>query len=190
MPQPGYQRLTVDEFLDWDSGDDQRYELMDGVPMAMASPLRAHRILAANLSRRLGEALDDRPSCSVGVEEPIAIPGRDDRCHVADLAVTCQPHEPGQRLTPEPVVVVEILSASTEKRDRRVKLPDYRSIPSIEAIVPLDQEQFYCEVHHRQAGGRWLVDLLQGADARLRLPSLGFDQPLSVLYAKVSFPET
>ncbi len=92
-----------------------------------------------------------------------------------------------QRLTVEGFLDWD-LSPSTENRDRRVKLPDYRSLPSVEAIILVDQQQFYCEVHRRLEGDRWLVDLLREPQARLRVPGIGFDQPLSVLYANVSFP--
>lgn len=189
MPALAQPRLTVAEFLEWDSGDERRFELIDGVPVAMATPRRAHRILAANLARRFGEALDDRPPCSAGVEEAIAVPGRDDLCHVADVAVTCEPHEPGQRLTPEPLVVVEVLSPTTENDDRKVKLPNYQTIPSVQAIVLIDPERLHCEVYHRQKDGRWLVDLLRTPEARLQIPGIGFDQPLSVLYDRVRLPE-
>ena len=185
MPLPALAPLSVDEFLDWDSGDDRRYELIDGVPFAMAAPARAHQILAASFARRLGEALDERPPCTVGVEAAIAVVGRDDTCHVADLAVTCKPHEPGEQLTPEPVVIVEILSPSTENRDRKVKLPDYRAIPSVQEVVLLDSQQLYCEVHRRIDGGGWLTELLRDPEARLRIKSVGLDQPLSALYALV-----
>lgn len=186
---PALRPLSLDEFLDWDSGDDRRYELVDGVPVAMSAPSGAHQILAVNFARRLAEALDDRVPCSARSEAPIAVDGRDDTCHVADLAVTCQPHEPGQRTTPEPLVVVEILSPSTENRDRKVKLPDYRALPSVAEIVLVDQQQVYCEVHRRLDDGRWLTDLLRRADARLRLESIGFDQPLSAIYTNVRFDE-
>ncbi len=189
MAIPDVQSLTLDQFLDWDSGDDQRYELFAGVPVAMASPSRAHQILAVNLARRLAEALDSRPPCSAGAEAAIGVADQDDTCHVADLAVTCRPHEPGQQLTLEPLVIVEILSPSTENRDRKVKLPDYRAIPSVEEIVLVDQQQVYCEVHRRLDGGRWLTDLLRRPEARLRLESIGFDQPLSAVYSNVSFIE-
>ncbi len=53
----------------------------------------------------------------------------------------------------------------------------------------MDQHQVYCEVHRRLDDGRWLTDLLRQADARLRLESIGFDQPLSAIYANVSFEE-
>ena len=189
MPTPALRPLTIDEFLQWDSGDDRRYELVRGFPMAMSAPSRAHQIIAVNFGRRLAEALDERPPCSAGAEVPIALPDRDDSCHVADLAVTCTEHEPGERLIPDPLVIVEILSPSTENRDRKVKLPDYRSIPSVVEIVLVDQQPFYCEVHRRLDGGRWLTDLLLRPDARLRLESIGFDQPLAAMYTGVRFEE-
>ncbi len=189
MPTPAISPLLIDDFLDWDSGDDRRYELVDGVPVAMAAPSRAHRIIAVNFAHRLAEALADRPPCSAESEAPIAILDREDTCHVADLAVTCQPHEPGQKLTPDPLVIIEILSPSTENKDRKVKLPDYRALPSVQEVVLVDQQQFYCEVHRRLDGGRWLTDLLRQGDARLRLESIGFDQPLSAIYVNVRFED-
>jgi Uma2 family endonuclease len=186
---PALKPLLIDEFLDWDSGDDRRYELVDGVPVAMAAPSAAHQILAANLTYHFVGALISRPPCTTRSEAPIAIVDNDDQCHVADIAVTCRPHGPGQRLVPEPIVIVEILSPSTESKDRKVKLPDYRAIPSVREIVLLDQQQFYCEVHRRLDDGRWLTDLLRHADAELRLESIDLVQPLSAIYANVSFEE-
>ncbi|NJL29625.1 MAG: Uma2 family endonuclease [Thermoanaerobaculia bacterium] len=181
--------LTIDEFLDWDGDDDRRYELVGGVPVVIPIPSGAHQIIAANLAHHLAEALDEHPPCHARYGAPIEIAGRADTCHVADLAVTCQPHEPGQKLTPEPLVIVEILSPSTERRDRKVKLPDYRAIPTVVEIVLLDQQEPYCEVHRRLDDGRWLVDLLRWPDARLRLESIGFDQPLAAIYAGIGLGE-
>ncbi len=177
--------MTLAEFLAWDDGSDVRYELFRGQVLALAVPSRAHQILAVNFARRLSEALDGRAPCSAGAEAAIALPDRDDTCHIADLAVTCSPHEPSQKLVPSPLVVVEILSPSTEARDRRVKLPDYRGIASVQEIVLIDQDPYYCEVHRRLDDGRWLTDLLRTPEARLRLASIGFDQPLSALYANI-----
>lgn len=182
------QPLTTHEFLEWDSGDDHRYELINGVPVAMAAPSAAHQILAVNFGYYLKDTLRNRSPCNARSEAPIEVLNRND-CHVADIAVTCAPHKPGQRLTPEPLVIIEILSPSTENRDRKVKVPDYRAIPSVQEIVLVDQQELYCEVHRRLPDGRWLTDLLRQADARLRLESIDFDQPLSALYADISFEE-
>ena len=182
--------MTVEQFLDWDSGDDRRYELVNGIPVAMASPSWAHQIIAANFTRRFSEALDERPPCHALVEAPIGLADRDDICHVADIAVVCKPHERGQKSPPEPVLVVEILSPSTENHDRRVKVPDYRAIPTVQEIVLVDQNHYYCEVHRRQEDGRWLTDLVRFPDARLRLESIGLDQPLAAFYANVEMDDS
>ncbi len=185
MSLPALKPLTVDQFFAWRSGDDRRYELVEGEIVAMAPTTPAHQVLAANLARRLGEALDAKPPCTVRVEASIVAPTRVDTCHHADLAVTCEPHDPEQRATPEPVVIVEILSPSTEAYDRRVKMLDYRAIASVREIVLIDPREIYCEVHRRLDGGRWLTDLLRGAEASLRLESIGFEQKLAVLYANL-----
>jgi Uma2 family endonuclease len=186
MAKPAVKPLTVAEFLDWDSGDDRRYELVDGVPVALAAPSPAHGILVGNVVRRIGEVLDSRPPCTVRTEVAIPPVDRDDTCHQADLAVTCRPHQAGERLTPDPLVVVEVLSPSTEDHDRKVKLPDYRAMPGVAEVVLIDSERMYCEVHRRLDEGRWLVDLLRQPEAVLKLDSIGFAQPLSVLYAGVA----
>ncbi len=87
MATPVLNPLLIDQFLDWNSGDDRLYELVDGVPVALAALRGAHQIIAVNFGRRLAEALDDRPPCSARAEAPIAVVDRDDTCHVADLAV-------------------------------------------------------------------------------------------------------
>jgi Uma2 family endonuclease len=178
--------MSVAEFLDWESGDDLRYELRDGEVVGMAPTKPGHQILAARLARFLDEALDDRPSCSVRAEAAIVAVDREGVVHTADLAVTCREHDLGQSATPDPLVIVEILSPSTEAYDRRVKLPDYRMIPSVEEIVLIAQDQIYCEVHRRFEEDRWQTDLLRTPGARLRLASVGFDQALSDLYRKVA----
>ncbi len=179
--------MSVDEFLDWESEDGQSYELRDGVVVAMAPTKPAHQILAARFARYLDEALDERPPCTVRTEAAIIVPGRDGVVHHPDLVVTCREHEPRQRHTLDPVVVVEILSPSTESYERRVKLGDYRRVPTVQEIVFIAQDQLYCEVHRRLDGDRWQTDLLQTPEAELRLPSIGFAQPLSVLYRRVAF---
>ncbi len=185
MAQPALKSLTVTDFLEWDSGDDRRYELSNGEIVAMAPPNAAHRVVAGNFARRLSEALDGRPPCTVQTEAGVVPRDRDDTYHQADLVVTCEPVDPEQLMVGEPLVVVEVLSSSTEDHDRKVKLPDYRALPSVAEVVLIDPLRFYCEVHRRFEGDRWLTDLVREPDAKVQLPSIGFDQPLSVLYARV-----
>lgn len=187
MPDTALRHMTVDEFLDWCPNDDLKWELFDGRPVAMTPPPSAHQILVGNLARRLAEALDHKPGCTVRVEAGIVPEGRNDSYYQANLAVTCRPHDIGDpRNVREPILICEVLSPSTQGIDRRRKVPDYRAIPSVQEILLVDPERLYCEVHRRLEGDRWLVDLLRTAETPLVLESIGLSVPLRLIYAKIA----
>lgn len=188
MAEPALRLLTVSDYLARHDGE--RDELLEGVPVALAAVLPGHAILTGELARVLGNALVGRPQCSVRVETGIAPDGLDgNRCYLPDLVVACRPPRPGERLTEEPVLIVEILSESTEGYDRRVKLPDYRSIPSVVEILFIDPARIFAEVHRRFEGDRWLVDLLRRPGDVLRLDSVGLSLPLGDLYQRIALDE-
>ncbi len=190
MRSAAARRLTVEEFLTWESGGDTRYELIGGVPVAMAPPSRAHRLIATNLTLAVGGALSRRPGCTVEQEAGVgAVHDATGTLYQADLAVTCTPHRPGQQAIPDPILIVEILSPSTERHDRRTKLPDYRALPSVQEIVLIDQAQPFVEIHRRAGEDQWLTELLRGTDAVLRLDSAGLALSLATLYANVAFED-
>ncbi|MBP2315278.1 Uma2 family endonuclease [Azospirillum soli] len=185
MSEPAYKRMSVDEFLVWDDGTDTKYELIDGVPVAMAPTYGAHQIIAVNAAVALTDVLRKRPPCHVRSEAGILKPNSFRNYFQADLAVTCKPHEHGQYAVPDPLVIVEILSRSTEDHDRKIKLPVYRSIASVQEIVLIHSEMLFVEVHRRLDDTRWQVDLLvEDADV-LTLDGVGFEAPVSALYANV-----
>src|SRR5579863_9340943 len=125
MAETALKGMTVDEFLQWEDGTDTRYELLDGVVVAMAPPAPPHGILFARLAGAIDAALRSRRPCVVQGEAGIVRPDRNDTCYIADLAVTCEPPQPNDRLIREPVLIVEILSPSTAAFDRQAKVPDY-----------------------------------------------------------------
>ena len=88
-------RMSVNEFLNWDSGDAVRYELVDGEPRAMAPASRTLGTLQGRLATLINNHLDreNRP-CSL-VVEPGVVPHllSDYNVRVPDLAVTCAPYQ-------------------------------------------------------------------------------------------------
>lgn len=183
MGEHAFKLFSVPEFLAWDSGDDRTYELHGGQVVAMAAPSAAHTILACNLARHLGNALEDRAPCTARTEAGI-ITATGTSWYQADLAVTCQPHRQGQQEILEPILIVEVLSPSTEEGDRKVKLPAYRALPSVQEIVLVDARRVYCEVHRRQ-GEQWLHELLVDPMETLSLHTVGLELQLGRLYANI-----
>jgi Uma2 family endonuclease len=181
MSERAVKPMTLDEFLAWDDGTETRYELVDGFPVAMAPPAEAHRILAMRLGSRIDAALVARRPCNAQAEAGVLRPDRADAYFVADIGVTCQPNTRRRQAIEEPILLVESLSPGSERHDRRIKLPVYRRIASVEEILLLDSQSCYGEVLRRD-GDRWITELVQGSDAVLRLTSVGLSLPMRELY--------
>lgn len=187
MAEPATRPMSVEEFLDWEDGTDTRYELIGGFVVAMAPPREAHGTLAARLARRIEDALESRRPCRTVLEAGILHPNRRDTFFVADLGVSCAPYDPTRQHLHEPILLVEILSPDTERHDRRVKLPAYRGIPSVEEILFLASDEPYAELHRRHRSG-WLTELIRGTEGSLELRSVGAEIPLAALYEGLAPP--
>ena len=187
MAEAALQGMTLDEFLHWEDGTDTRYELVGGVVVAMAPPAPAHGFLAARLCIAIGSARRSRPPCMVQIEAGIARPDRDDTCYVADLAVTCNPPGPDDRLIRDPLLIVEVLSPTTASHDRQRKVADYRQIASVQEILLIDSQTVFAEVL-RRSGDQWITEIVQGPAATLTLMSVPMSVPMAELYEGIALP--
>jgi Uma2 family endonuclease len=138
-------------------------------------------MLAAALAAEFRSALRSRRPCLAQVEAGIARPERDDTCYVADLAVTCDPPQPGDRLIRDPILIVEILSPGTAAFDRQTKVPDYRRIESVQEILLIDSESLFAEVL-RRSGEQWITEIVRGPTAILSLTSVPLIVSMAELY--------
>jgi Uma2 family endonuclease len=180
-------RMSLDEFLHWDDGTDTRYELIDGVPVAMAPPVEAHRILAMRLGSRIDAALQTRRPCNAQIEPGVVRPDRPNSYYVPDIAVTCEPNAPGRQAMVAPILVVEILSPSTERSERCLKLAVYQQIVSVREILLIDADSRHAEIYRRE-NSHWGIELVRGAEAMLLLASVELHVSLSELYQGIALP--
>ena len=187
MSEPAIRHMTLEEFLHWDDGTDTRYELIDGLPVAMAPPVEAHRILAMRLGSRIDAKLSSRRPCNAQIEPGVVRPDRADSYYIPDIAITCEANEPGRQAMADLILVVEILSPSSERSDRRLKLPVYQTIESIREILLIDSESRHAELYRRE-NDHWGIELVRGADASLFLTSVGLRISMSELYEGVAIP--
>lgn len=187
MAEPAIRRMTLEEFLHWDDGTDTRYELIDGFPVAIAPPAEAHRILAVRLVSRIDAALASRRPCNAQIEPGVVRPDRTASYYVPDIAVTCEPNEPGRQAMVNPILIVEILSPSTERCDRRLKMPAYQQLESVREIMLIDADDYHAELY-RRGNGHWGIELVRGTDAFLHLASVDLRIPMLELYDGIAMP--
>jgi Uma2 family endonuclease len=188
MSEAAVKRMTLAEFLRWEDGTDRRYELLAGVPIAMAPPAIAQGILALRLGSRIDAALRSKAPCFGHSEAGIARPDRDDTCYIADLAVACTRPIRGQQLLQDPLLIVEILSPRTALYDRQTKVADYRRIPSVEEILLIDSSSNFAEVLRRE-GERWITEIVRGPQGTLSLTSIGLMVTMSELYEGIELTD-
>lgn len=163
-------RYTIEEFRELDFGE-QHVELINGlIVLDHAFPSDQHALITENLGYHLRLALDAsgnhqcRPMSTSGV----TIRGRDhglpnDNDLGPDLAVRCR-NKDG---TWTPSLIVEVLSKSNSADEMADKLRAYKTVPSIEDVIYLNQNKHYA-VHHRRRGGVWQAGIdLSGPDAEI-----------------------
>lgn len=172
-------RMTVQEFLAWDDGTDTRYELVDGRPVAMASPSPVHSRITGNIAGVLFGRV--QPPCRVHTEHGVALAGHDDEHYQADVAVVCGDVRRGEP-PPDPTLVVEVLSPSTAGHDRDRKAPRYRAfVPGLQLILLVHTERRWVERWVRD-GDRWIVTEHIGERGPVALDALGTGIDLAEVY--------
>lgn len=182
-------RMTVDEFLAWDSGDytGRRWQLADGEPVAMAPASDNHGSVQAELARLIGNHLVEcGGSCRV-VTEPGIIPRvrASENWRIPDLGVTCAPSE-GSVEVPAPVLLAEILSPNNYA-ETRANVWTYTTLPSVQEILVVNSVRIEAELLRRRDDGTWPEQpAVIAADGTLDLASIGFTAPLVALYRTTS----
>jgi Uma2 family endonuclease len=155
-PEP----MTVEGFLLFEGEPGLRYELIDGVPRAMAPAASFHGTIGANATVEIDRRLEGRPPCRAQSEAGIRID--DANYFVADVAATCAPAVDTPHIA-DPFLIVEVLSPSTVAHDFGIKLPAYKELPSVREVWLIDSRRRWVEVWHRDEAGWTGRDYIGGA---------------------------
>jgi Uma2 family endonuclease len=180
------QRLTIAEYLDFERRSETKHDYLDGDVFAMTGASRSHNRITLNIALALETEIGDR-DCEVFANEMRVLTPT----HLftyPDVVVACSPlqFDDGEVDTLlNPLLVVEVLSKSTEAYDRVTKLAHYRTIPSLAEVLLVAQGKVHVEQYIRQGGTEWLLRESDDFDASLELPALGCSLDLSRVYRKV-----
>jgi Uma2 family endonuclease len=180
-------RMTVSEFLKWDSDDGRRYELVDGEPRAMAPASTIHGFLKNELGSLIGNHLRDTASGCEVVANPGIVPRllSEHNVRIPDLAVTCSPLMVGQATLSDPVLLIEILSPSNQAKTW-TNVWAHASILSLQEILVLRADRIAAELLRRSPQGEWPDRPITITEGDLVMESIGFRVALADLYARTS----
>jgi Uma2 family endonuclease len=175
MREPNDKPMTVDEFMTWNDGTDTRYELDEGVPVAMSPPAGQHGTIVANATGICWSRLRDRAPCRPSNEAGIRVSAT--TRWQADVAVTCLPPAPHVE---DPSLIVEVLSPTTRMHDLGRKLPDYQGLAAVREIWMIDSERRWIQ-HWRREAEHWVVQDFVGSSS-FASEILDTEVPLDELY--------
>ncbi len=188
QPQP---RLTPEEYLELDRASEIRNEYYDGRMYAMSGGTHAHGIIILNLGRQFGNALEGRPCVVTANDVRVQVePGG--LYTYPDLMVVCDTprYRDNRRDTVlNPVLLIEVLSPSTEAYDRGFKSRQYRTMESLQEYALVSQSEPRVEVFRRAPDAEWVLTDFAGLEASARFRSVDCVVPLAKIYEKVTFEE-
>lgn len=176
--------MTYAQYLVAEAGSEVRHEYLNGEVWAMAGGTPEHGALALALAGELREALRGKSCRLYSSDVRVRIAGTGLTTY-PDLSVVCgqletAPDDPDAILNP--VVLVEVLSGTTEGYDRGAKAAHYRRIPSLREYVLVSQDDPLVEVYRRGQSGRW--ELLEARPGEsIELASLGIRLDVAAVYA-------
>jgi len=161
-----------------------KHEYVAGEVFAMAGASKRHGTLALNAAITLRQHLRGRP-CGVWMADMKVRVRADSAYYYPDVVVTCDAADLGPDAPKDylqaPILVVEVLSETTEPVDRREKLLSYRRLPSLHEYVLVDQNKPWVEVFRRTAAG-WTQDIYEAGET-VRLESVDLTLAMAELYA-------
>ena len=167
-----------------------RSEYIKGKIIPRSSSNLAHNLITGNILGELHTRLKDAECFVFANQMRVSIPAAKSYFY-PDVGVVCE--EP--RFEDDvfdtllnPIVVIEVLSPSTEVYDRGEKFAHYRRLPSLQEYVLVAQDQIRVE-HYRRQERQWIFTDFQERDEILSLPSLQCELPLQEIYERVAFAD-
>jgi Uma2 family endonuclease len=182
-------RYTAQEYLRLEKLAETKSEYFDGEILPMPGVTREHNLINGNLVFELKNQLAGRPCEVYFCDMKVKTPATGSYAY-PDIAALCgEPQfdkgDTGVLLNPQ--LLVEVLSESTERHDRGLKLQHYRSIDNLLEYVLVSQSECRVERYARNIAGEWVYGDATNPEGTVELTSIACRIPLSRIYDRVLF---
>ena len=181
------QYYTAEEYLKMERKAQYKSEYYNGEIFAMAGGTPEHSSICFNLYRRIGEALDNKDCRGFDSNMKLEIPAF--KAYVyPDVMVVCgkvELSDQGEDVIKNPVLIIEVLSSSTESFDRGKKFEYYRTLPSVKEYVLVSQDEPMVEIFFRTSETVWTYTEVKGIDNTASMQSIESNISLRDSYQKV-----
>ena len=176
--------VSVADYLAAEEASDVRHEYLGGLVYAMAGETTTHNTICLNLATSIRAHIKGGPCKLYMSDIRVNFDLRNDEYYYyPDIVVTCDKRDTHKRFVHHPRLIIEVLSESTERVDKREKFLAYTSIASLEEYVLVSQASQEVTVFRRATN--WKAEKIFGAKAKFTLESLRVTLPLRAVYEGV-----
>ncbi|MDM8550621.1 Uma2 family endonuclease [Desulfobacterales bacterium HSG2] len=190
MGEPAEQKtcFTREEYLALEDRANYKSEFYDGEIFALAGGIRNHSVICLNLNWGIRNGVADK-DC-VGFDSNMKLDIAEHNLFVyPDAMVVCGEigfSENRTDIVTNPVLIIEVISPSTEKFDRGDKFAYYRSLPSLREYVLISQNEPMVEVYYKQDEKTWIYTVSKGLEESVRFQTIDYEMSLKDIYQKVN----
>lgn len=183
-------QYTVAEYLRVEARTGVRHEFYNGNIRPMPGGTLSHNRITKNVIQHLSNALDIKTGFEVfGSDQKVFLPHYNFYLYPDAVVVAEKPiqAETDARAIINPLLIVEVLSASTESYDREQKFLEYRSLPTFREYVLIRQNAPEILSFFREAPDLWRESIVEGLEKEVLFRSVDVRLALSLLYRNVEF---
>jgi Uma2 family endonuclease len=180
--------ISVEDYLIGELQSPIKHEYLAGFVYAMAGARIVHNVIGLNIAATLHFMLRGKRCQPYNSDMKIRIrlPRNEFRFYYPDVSVVCDSNPRDDSFQDEPIVIFEVLSISTRRIDEGEKKDAYLTIPTLGALVLVEQDSPNVVVHRRTAAG-FVREEYSGLETELPLSEIGISLPLSDIFATVEF---
>lgn len=182
--------MTVEAYRAIAETAEERYEYCNGEVITMPGGTATHSRIAVDITTCLNKAVRGTNFQVYNGDLRLWIPSFNHGTYADVLVINGEPEFNADRTDEilNPLLIVEVLSPSTEAYDRGDKFRKYRSIPSFCEYLLVSQIEPYVEQYHKlDQGYRWELQICDRLDQILTLQSLNIELPMQEIYRRVNF---
>ena len=182
--------LTPAEYLDWERKSDTKHEYLRGEIIAMSGASREHSLIVTNISGELYIQLKEG-ICEVHTNDMRVRTHPETSYFYPDVVVVCgEPRFEDNAFDTllNPIVLVEVLSPSTQAYDRGEKFKNYQQLTSLQEYILVSQDEVHIE-HYRRQETQWKLTEFRSLENVLLLTAIECALSLEDIYRRVALGE-
>ncbi len=180
---------TPEEYLALEETSEDKNEYRQGEIIPMVGATTNHNQIAGNFYRRFPLTINNQDYYTYMETVRLWLSDYSIYTYPDVMVIKGQPLYQGnsQSNVINPLIIVEVLSNSTQAYDRGDKFKFYRSLPTFQEYILIEQSSYSVERYSKQKDDQWLIDFVTGENAVLQLVSVDWQISLQDLYQRVNF---